>query len=92
MTHQIRKNAPEGATHYEIFRGQLWYFRLNDDDTVDVDKGGGNWIHEWWIDIEYLESRHVHAFESEAANYWFAAAIVTVLFVVLMVKHYGSGG
>lgn len=88
MTHQIRKNAPEGTTHYEIFNGKLWYFRLNDDDSVEVDMGHG-WIKEWWIDIEYLESRHVHALESETANYWFAAAIAIVLFVVLVVKYHG---
>lgn len=40
MTHNIRKNAPDGATHYEIVDNEVWYYRLNDDNTISHEIGG----------------------------------------------------
>lgn len=88
MTHLIRKNAPKGATHFEIYKGQIWYFRLNDDDTVDVDTGAG-WERPWWIDIYYLQSRQVHPLASTAATYWYAVVIALVLLWTVLVRYYG---
>lgn len=90
MTHNIRKNAPEGATHYEIVDGEVWYYRLNDDNTISYHSD--EWVRDDFIDFSYLESRGVHQLASKSANYWIAAVFMIVLFVVVAVKFYGNGG
>jgi len=82
MTHQIRKLAPKDAQYWQILNGRLWFFKVDDNDNVEVDfQDGHGWESVDWVDVEYIMRNDVHALECESLNYWLAAAILVILFI-----------
>jgi len=81
MTHRIRKEAPEGATHFALISGKLKYVKIDEYNNQFIYAG------EWIPSVLLDERFNLHALDADK-SFKFGVAGLFALAAIMLVLAY----
>ena len=83
MTHNIRKHAPEGAEYFAFNGSKLDYYRVGENNDVEV-WHFGEWVHSRIVSLAMLHyNNRFHALYGAANAFTLLICVVAVVLTVI---------